>query len=522
MKKVILFARVSTLQQDLEPQVEAVKKAIIYDGYKPSEIVVVQGKESAIKLKEEERQTINEVKQLILNYPTIEAIYFFAVDRLARRMSVVMSVVEWATENKLNLVFLNPHRMSTFRVNEQGVKVEDELTTLLLAMLSYGASMEMKIKKARFTTAKRQMKAQGKATGSLVYGYTKDTDKSIVVDKEQSKIVLWAYDSLINKGMSCYKIYLEGLELGYFSKKTKKSGSSMVLSMLKNSTYYGNNANGVRYPSIVSRETYDKAVEILNGNLQKSKSVNKTIYYCKGIIRNTRDKMVLIPVRNNAVYRGNNYSISVNIADTIIWREAVQTKWSLLSNQKTQNLQSYKQQIEELKVKIWNNEDLVKKVENRMAKAYDGFINNDNVTDAMYKEQVKTLTKELNQYKQTINTYTNRIGELEVLINNAESKQARDISLTDVQAITDDVQRVEIINEVITNMMVEQIGDNEFYINVYNVINGDVPMSYYYKRSGYKQYLEMALDGDIRVDITEEIQHRLKPLRDVRKQTNNE
>lgn len=513
MKKVILFARVSTSQQDLEPQVKAVKQAILSDGYTASEIVVVQGKESAIKLSEEQRQTISEVKQLVEEYPSIEAIYFFAVDRLSRRMSVVMSVVEWAVDNKLNLVFLNPHRMSIFRTNEHGQRVQDDLTKLLLAMLSYGAEMEMKIKKARFASAKKQMKAQGKATNSLVYGYTKDGDKNIVVDREQAKVVLWVYDSLINQGMSSYKIYNEGLELGYFSKKSKKSGTSMILSMLKNPTYYGNNANGVKYPSIVSKETYDKASKILNSNVQKPKSIHKTIYYGKGIIKNASDGMVMIGVRNNAVYRASTYSISVNVADTIIWREAVQAKWTLLSNQKTQNLASYKEQIEELKVKIYNNQVLIQKVETRMSKAYEGYVNNDNVSSLMYNKQVKSLQKELSQYKQSINTYTNRMGELEMLLNNAETKQARDISLTDVQAITDDTQRVEIIKEVIIEMIVEQIGLNEFYINVYNVVNGDVPMAYYYKRSGYKQYLEMVLDGDVRVDISNEIQYRLKSLR---------
>ena len=74
MKKVICFARVSTIVQDLQPQLDAVKRQIIADNYEESEIVVVKGKESAIKLKEEQRQTLNEMKQLIEENPTIEEV----------------------------------------------------------------------------------------------------------------------------------------------------------------------------------------------------------------------------------------------------------------------------------------------------------------------------------------------------------------------------------------------------------------------------------------------------------------
>jgi DNA invertase Pin-like site-specific DNA recombinase len=127
MKKCICFARVSTEQQDLTAQLEAVCNAAKCDGYTNDDIITVEGKESAIALKEEERQTLNDIKELISLHPTIESIYFFAVDRLSRRMSVIMSIKEWADENKLNLVFLNPHRMQTLRKNEMGEWIEDEL-----------------------------------------------------------------------------------------------------------------------------------------------------------------------------------------------------------------------------------------------------------------------------------------------------------------------------------------------------------------------------------------------------------
>ena len=56
MKQILALLRVSTLQQDLDAQKEAVTRAIIHDGYTVDEIQFIEKKESAIKLKEEERE----------------------------------------------------------------------------------------------------------------------------------------------------------------------------------------------------------------------------------------------------------------------------------------------------------------------------------------------------------------------------------------------------------------------------------------------------------------------------------
>ena len=105
IKKCICLIRVSTKQQELEGQKEKVISAAIADGYSLDEIAIVEGKESAIKLKEEERETLNEMKNIISQYPTIESVYVFAIDRLARKVSIILSVKDYLLENKINLVF---------------------------------------------------------------------------------------------------------------------------------------------------------------------------------------------------------------------------------------------------------------------------------------------------------------------------------------------------------------------------------------------------------------------------------
>ena len=65
MAKVIAFLRVSTKGQDLEPQRNEVIRELMKDGFSLEDIVTVEGKESAIKLDEDERKTLNDMYSII-------------------------------------------------------------------------------------------------------------------------------------------------------------------------------------------------------------------------------------------------------------------------------------------------------------------------------------------------------------------------------------------------------------------------------------------------------------------------
>lgn len=81
-KKCIALLRVSTTSQDLEAQRDKVIEAAIADKYEKEEIAIIEKKESAIKRKEEEREGLNEMKEIIEGNPSIESVYVFAIDRL--------------------------------------------------------------------------------------------------------------------------------------------------------------------------------------------------------------------------------------------------------------------------------------------------------------------------------------------------------------------------------------------------------------------------------------------------------
>lgn len=349
MKKVICFARVSTTQQDLQAQLDAVKTYAYSDGFTDEDILVVQGKESAIKLDEEERQTLKEIKELVTNNPNVRDIYFFAVDRLARRMSIVLSVKEWADDNKINLHFLTPHKMATLRTNEYGIVVEDEVTTLLLAMLSHGAQMEMKIKSARFQTAKNAMKQQGKLPqGKPIKGYKLADDRTIIVNEDEAEFIRAIYDDYLNgNNESLNSVHDRYVVKGFFEplvSKFRSAGKTRVYNILKDCSYCGREKTikrkvtlkdgtvtyketVIKYPAIISEEIYDAVQEKLKGRIHQPKKTTKAVYYAKGLVKCGHCGAQLKTDTNCCTYKcderkGHTLAINLNVVDNLTWLTA--------------------------------------------------------------------------------------------------------------------------------------------------------------------------------------------------------
>ena len=353
MKKVICFARVSTIAQDLQPQLDAVKRQIIADEYKESEIVVVKGKESAIKLKEEQRQTLNEMKQLIEEYPTIEAVYFFAVDRLARRMSVVMSIKECADENKICLVFMNPQFIRTLNKNDKGELVANDFATLVLAMLSYGAAMEMKVKQERFKASKESLKAAGKVwVGKPMYGYYKDKDKTIQVKEEEASIIRELYNEYLNTSISLKLLYED-----YFAKgklKKIKGGAARLQHLFEEFGYSGRNEK-IKYPAIITPEIQDAVIEKMKLNKSQPKNTQRNVFLAKGILYDSATNHTMTGSGNRGVYRthvGKLEVVNINAVDSILWFCAIRYKSFQLANKQIDLSEEYKKEISSSEAKI--------------------------------------------------------------------------------------------------------------------------------------------------------------------------
>lgn len=527
-KKCICFSRVSSYRQDLDYQRNEVKLEAL-KSYKASEIIEVTGKESAIKLSEEQRQTLNEMKSIVEDNPTIESIYFFAVDRLARRVSIVMSIKEWADEHNINLVFLNPVRFNTLDKQPDGSYRKNTIADMFLNFLSIGAKMEMEMKNERFRSAKQMLKQQNKPTSKLLFGYSKNADKTVRIDPNTGHIIKWVFDSYLHHNKSTTQIYAEGVELGYWKKLSARSSQSNHIRIILSNYAYAGEPTGrdLVYPAIVDRIDVENAIQKMSEAQNKPKSKSKHSYLCKSIIKDKNTGHVLKAEISHVRYMSligddKQFTISMNICDTCIWRSAYSAKWISLSTTDSDTIGKTKDQLSEISIKITNLNAILSDIEKRTEKAYTAFVSGKGrITPELYEKTLRELEMERNETISKVHKYEKREAELFNLMNELQTKEKRDVEIQTVSDITDDAQRIEIIKEVIRSMTVEKI--KNMYVIEIETILPDKDIYIYAPKGGFKRLyycnglidpnsldIESSLQNQELLDITEEIMIRFK------------
>lgn len=513
MKKCLCFCRVSSKRQDFTAQSNKVKAAAIADGYKESEIIIVKGKESAIKLAEEERQTLNEMKELIEENPSIESVYCFAIDRLARRVSVILSVKDYLLQRGINLVFLNPHKMGTIRTNEDGTKVEDELTKLLLMLLSYGAEMEMKIKIERLVTKKEEMRENNEVTGKLIFGYI-NVNRKAKLNPVKAPIVKWIFKSYNEDGLSLTKIFDKGVELGYWDNlQFRSSKASRIRQILMNYCYCGEpNESGFVYPKLIEKEEIDKAIENMKKAMNKPKTVSKVISLAKGKIRDANTGHTLKYDGNHLKYvqkddmSGKVVSAALNIIDFCVWKEASRVKWNILANKDDNTRNAVGHELEEIDDRIYNIQQIIEKeITPKFNRLYKAYVNTNRISDEDYERDSKAIEKEEKKYKKQIESLEQRKVELQAVL--VDLANTEDVNPHTVMEITDHQHQKEIVDEVIDKITVERTEVGQI-IKIYNKIESEPQVFINKTKTNHTViYWMINKDGDA-IDLSDEYKPR--------------
>ena len=470
-KKCICLIRVSTNAQDLKGQRETVVANAIADGYAKDEIAIVEKKESAIKLLEVERESLNEMKEIISENPSIESVYVFAIDRLARKVSVVLSVVDYLCNKGINLVFINPHKLKTMKYDEKKkMMVRDELTQLLLMFLSYGAEMEMEIKMARFKVAKDVLQAQNKlASGKPMFGYKKLPNNEVVIDDEQAETVRTIFNDYVYNDKSMLQIYKEMIAI--FGEKKLGSGQMMIRSILINHGYCGDYSfrdkkKVLKYPRIIDEELFELAQQKIANNKVGLKKQTKNIYYAKSLVRNMDSGYLMSAMRANCAYRcmRNGQTININAVDTIAWR----TTCTLIAiSNAIESSQKPKEIAETIKN---NNESIValkanlkaKEVERK--KAFQMYIKG-KITEEIYDEEIAKIEKEISVWNQQISKIESENNYL--TMQTKTYKEQTFYSAKEVNDnVTDDAARKQLIDSNIKEIQLTKIGYGKYELRV--------------------------------------------------------
>lgn len=381
---------------------------------------------------------------------------------------------------------MNPQFIRTLNKNDKGELVANDFATLVLAMLSYGAAMEMKVKQERFKASKDTLKAAGKVwVGKPMYGYYKDKDKTIQVkEEEEASVIRDLFDDYLNTSTSLKLLYED-----YFAKgKLKKinGGAARLQHLFEELGYSGRNEK-TKYPAIVPPEIQDAVIEKMKLNKSQPKNTQRNIFLAKGLLYDSATNRVMTGSGNRGVYRthvGKLEVININAVDSIMWNCAIKFKSFQLADKQIDLSDDYKNEISNNEARI---ETLTQKLEanSKSQKFALKKLLSGKVSEEAYNSTADDLVKEEKELETFITQAQNSITRLKKLLEVDKIDTLAD-KQSNLEEITDDVQRQEIIKETIGKAIMQRVSGTEKIITVipkhrYKIQTG-VPTKYIIKR----------------------------------------
>lgn len=477
--KVIAFIRVSTNQQDYTAQREKVISEILHDGYKEDEIKVVEGKESATKKDITERKTLDEMKRIIEEEKTIEAVYAFALDRISRRLFDALQVVKELTDKGIALVIFKPQRIATFERDVDGKLVENSLGMAVMIILGKFAEIEIELKNARVKEKKELMKKEGKVIGGKPQlGYYKKEDKTIGVNDEEAQLIKDLFNDYITRDIGLKTLYREYRDKGLLP--PTKSEAARLQAIFRDVTYSGKRFG---YPQIISEELQQKAIEKMSMAKSLPRNETRNVYLSKGIVRDYNTDVALEGAGAKGCYRtrteGKVNTININAVDSITWDVAIKLKALQLAHQQISMEEEYKAQLQQERDKLQRLERDITVIKQKQEKALSKLLDG-KVTDDVYNKVNNKLTEELDDLTKQYGKTQSTVDSLERAIKTQGSTLT--VREDNISEITDDAVRIQIIKETIKTVRIDMSNSTSrlLYIEPLHKYRTSTPLPHHY------------------------------------------
>lgn len=464
MSKAIILSRVSTQRQDLQQQTDEVIKFATDVGYQKDDITLIEDKESAVKLDEEHRLGLIELKQKIVGNPGLyDCVFAYEISRIGRRAEVNYSIRNFLKENRVQLIILKPY----IKLFDKEFKIE-ETANMTFAIFNALAENEGYIRKERLARGKTRKQKEGcYIGGTLPHGYTIDEEHKIVVDVGKAPMVQKIYDDYVNVGKSTSVIAKDLLETGQICAASICSAAGIVRAILKNVAYIGGRPAyatyeegnkgkiGRRqscniYPRLISDELFYAAQQKMKENRRGVKTTHKYTYFCKGLLKDSRNGMTLSPKNSTANYGTRrvtmngafNISIPINIIDSFVWHltkefhvktGAEVTKALALDKRRKNDLDCTK--LNHAKKTLSQLEDKEKRIQERIVSGKMKEELGDFMLKALYSqfqqcsETIAKLEKEIFDQKQMMNMLLNSL-QSNITVETTDDEKARYIQET--------------------------------------------------------------------------------------------
>ncbi len=472
--KAILFMRVSTDAQIIESQPKVLRDMAHQDGFSDENIISIGEKESAIKLDEEERRSLEKLKHYI-ETDNIDTVYVFELSRIARTAKVLYSVRDYLVEHQVQLICKEPQFVLLEKDRSKGIRSDSNLVFSIFGAL---AEQEMKLKKERFARGRKYQAETNKFNGGRIpFGYrvNYDKDKLIEIYEEDAEVVRHIY-SLYEQGYS--QTQIARLLLG--TSMERNSTLSVVHNILSNEAYTGRkikaHAFERSYPQIITPEQYDRCRQIA---AEHKHTVDKSthIYYgskivrcpvCEGRCGATASKGYYFcynaynAVRDVNVYGklqcSNRATISINIMDSLLWHIASASEARHILVDTEQNRKGYEKKISDIERLIVSKTKQKETLSEKRERLFDGWVEGRcseekyKKKDAEFDNEEKNLDGEIAECKYQIEQLKLLIEDLSGTWKSVNGQGAIQISdfgelVAKIRETTDDAIRSEIIHK---------------------------------------------------------------------------
>ena len=569
MKKAVLFVRVSTEKQTLESQIETLKRSALIDGYTDSEIIVIAKKESGVKLKEAEREGLNELKSVI-EQNDIDCVYIFELSRLSRDPMTLYSVRDKIfKDHKVQLKCLKP----SFSLLEEPDRTKsDTMGSLVFSIFGCFAEQEVVEKKERFHRGKGQKASEGKYSGGVIpYGYDIDAERNklIVINYDEADIIHTIFD-LYEAGYSLSRISQElserGLKYRNFHNKHRSPEKNFdiwfVHQILTSELLTGRKLKGVNaafarsYPTIISGEQFDKCREIAQ---EKSMQYGKTnnIYLAKSLIicpecgspfqaftakvhYSCKNALMSSVVRKlNGLEDkhtcSNNICISISALDSLLWHVVVRKECNYLLGSAIADKTHFEEQIASLNEKINAVQPRMDDLENKHERIVEAYIEGDISKETKQKkfseldEQKLVILKQKVEYEHKRDYYQSRIDDIMNMYalkifdaNDIANNIENDMQIREkIESTASDEEKFRLVHKHIKQLSIEKrtisyssgpkgVRDREYkYLTI--TFYDESKQYYYFQSSDGKggHWINSDADGHVLDDIAVNIERKM-------------
>ena len=457
MKKVIVLSRVSTEGQDLTQQTDEVLREVHKDGYTDSNIIIIEDKESAIKLSEEERHGLNMMKDHINNNPNIKCVYIYELSRLSRRQLVLFSIRDFLVERKIQLICLKPY----FRLLEVNGEMS-QTGSLMFSLFSSLSESEMMLKQERMMRGRRRNKELGKSVGGRPpFGYDVDKNKRYVIDPKNSLIISRIFNDYGYNNKSMRGIAIELKEEGYFSNPSLNATHQYIQRILNNPIYKGE----FPYPPIITAELFSVVQQNISRYTTNKITRKKEPFLLKGLVCDAKTGYILSINGAIDTYFSKHHSgvaIRKNNIDPVVWEHSkIMYERYVMNKDKLLTLIKSQYQTTAKKISVVDQE--IKDIGIKLERVEESYI-----LGRISKKKAEQLRTRLLEEKKL--KRSRREQFIDQFIKKRKQKQCIILDTINEELLTHD-DKVGIINKVVSVVMVEKPNPTYSIIKVYNRIN---------------------------------------------------